>query len=921
MKLFRKSPVKPDASPSVPDSSDTASQLTPHPTDLTPEEEAQRWFRERFSTEMPDEMTRMLRRMARWEARKQKVGEKILDINEKKRIDDHIRLLRTRLNNIEQTIDGLQAQKEWLLKFNDLKGILEKNLRTYYETSKKYNAHLLEIKELERFEQFEPIRDRYQSMKTKQEILALVRQLSGDVSTRLTEAQALDKGLKKQADTENKKYREALSELQKTQQILAEGYQLQALVQHLDAERKEIAAIEEQQKNDLATLTHLTDETNRALNGKREEIAQQQQAAQELAPHQIMLENGEIIQIRLDYLQALTERKDAADQELERILHRQQEENEKLNKLFVSSQNIDAQIKTLRAELQVHMKSIVGQNSYALQQRAIDLKSRREVLLNAALLWRQITEGYIRTDEKSQELIRMNRHYDMLRAQIAEITPEVKGLEKLCEETNYAYILSKSRDVMELRKDLQEGVNCSVCGATHHPYHSDTLPEQSKLISNFKTQYDQASTQLKQKKARLAELTAEQQQEEGRIDVARKALETYKHILHENVAHWDTFSSLDNSLKDCSSSINFEARRIVLQQLTEKTAQDAETAGKELDTFNYHQANINSLNGKIAEKEREKDETVVRLNEVNGACQVMAYRVEQLQRYVGVMSKLFKDEFEKLDKIITVSNWYQLWTDTPETLRMYVRGQRETWLNLKKEMEKSRNEEIRLKTSAEHLTTSLTRLKKEIDQLNEKAGQMTEYRKQVSERMEKLFPDDTIEDIGKKWFTNIFTSEDQKENTSRQSFEAHAQAYKLEGYLERITHLSTELEKQIAAEHSEIDVWIRKYNAMHSPVQFPELERAFNSPTDWNVLRLETRKLTLDNLLAEERTNEARLTLAAHQASSSPQQQEGENRWASLNTEIARLKSERQNIMVEIASLQAQLDAHEEGLRQIGQQQ
>lgn len=921
MKLFRKTLDSPEEKSAASVSDGAGSAAAPRQTFLSPEDEAKRWFEGRFGVEMPDEITRMFRRIAQLEAKKQKVGEKVLDENEQKRIEDRIRLFKTKLGNIKQTIDGLQTQKDWLLKFNDLKGLLEKYRQAYFESSKRYNEHLHEIKELERFEQFEPMRGRYQSMMTKQEILALARQLGGDYNARLDSAQALDKDLKKQADSVNKKYREALSELLKIQQILAEGYQLQTLRRHLDAEKKEIAAIQEQQQNDLSSLSQLSDETNEALKAKRAELAQQFQTAQELAPHQIMLENGEIIQIRLDYLQALTERKEKVRQELERMLNSQQEENEKQNKLSLLTQNIDAQIKAFQAELQVHIKSIVGLNSYNLQQRAIDLKSKREALLNAALLWRQITEGYARTDAKSQELMRMSRHNDMLKAQIAELDPEVKGLQKHCEEINYAYILSKSRDVMQLRKDLQEGVNCSVCGATHHPYHSDTLLEQSKLISDFKAQYDQANAELKQKEAALAELKEEQTKEEGRIDIARKALEAYKQILHENVTHWDSFASLDSSFKDCSSSTNFEGRRIMLQQLVEKTGQDAEHAKNELDTFNYHQLNINNLNGKISEKEQEKDETTVRLNEINTACQVITYRVNQLQRALTEINKLFKDEFEKLDKIITLSNWYQTWSDTPETLRMYIRRQRKTWLNLKQEMEQTQCEEIRLKTSAEHLTSTLNHLKKQIESTNEKDRQVTEYIKQVTERMEKLFPNDPIEDVQKKLFDNVFLSEDQKEKTTRQSAEAHAQAYKLQAYTQRVADLSVELEKQIAEERSEIDIWIRKYNASHSPVQFPELERAFNSPTDWNALRQEIRKLTLDNLLAEARTDEARLTLAAHQASSNSQPQDNENRAAALNTEIARLKSEQQNIMVQIAALQSQLDAHEEGLRQIAQQQ
>ena len=124
-----------------------------------------------------------------------------------------------------------------------------------------------------------------------------------------------------------------------------------------------------------------------------------------------------------------------------------------------------------------------------------------------------------------------------------------------------------------------------------------------------------------------------------------------------------------------------------------------------------------------------------------------------------------------------------------------------------------------------------------------------------------------------------------------------------------------ELEAQIARERSALDVWIRKYNATHSPVQFSELEQTFNSPTDWNAIREEIRQLTLRNMLAEARADEARLALAAHQVNALSQGQDTEDRTAALNTEIARLESEQEHLLVQLAGCQARLDAHELGLQ------
>ena len=684
MKFFRKSAPEKIEQPDSPVptvSTDITSTITPN---LTPEETARQWFAEKFGTDMPEEVTWTFRQIAQAEAKRQKAGEQVLDPNELKRIQDSIRLYKTKLTNITQTLNGLQAQKEWLHKFKELNATLEKYRQAFFESNKNYSAHLKEIKELERFETFEAVQGNYQRIKAKENVLQFIRKGSAWHAEKLTEALSADKENQKRAETENKKYQEAWHNLQQMQKTLAEGYRLQAALRFHEADLKELSDYKGRIEQALSTVQKQGKETAEELKKNKEQATLQQQQLQNLESQQYMLERGEAIQTRLNFLQSRKKRKEQLQAVLERTLRKQHEQDEKLNKLFLSSQGIDAQINTLQSELQVHQKSIVGMNSYNLQQRAMDLKSKKEMLTNATRLWKQIAEGYNRVDEKSQEIMRMRHHNDALKAQIAKLEPETAGLQRQCEELKYAYTLSKSQDVMQLRKDLQEGVSCSVCGATHHPYHSDTLLEQSKLIGEIKIEFEQAATELKHKQSLLDELRREQAVEEGRIEMCHQALETYKQILQDHVAHWEDFVALDRSFKDCSASTNFEGRRIMLQQLMEKTGVDAEDAQKELDTFNYHQSNINALNEKIALKEQEKDEIAVRLNEVNTGCQVVAYRVEQLQQSLSRTNGQYSELFEEIDKMMAISNWYKVWTENPENLRIYIQQQMERWFSLKR---------------------------------------------------------------------------------------------------------------------------------------------------------------------------------------------------------------------------------------------
>ena len=112
------------------------------------------------------------------------------------------------------------------------------------------------------------------------------------------------------------------------------------------------------------------------------------------------------------------------------------------------------------------------------------------MLLSAQSLWNRISTGYSLIEEKARTLNALRLHIEHVQKNIHELDTEVSRLNRLSDEKRYTYMLSKSQSVIQLRSDLKEGVQCSVCGATHHPYHSDTMLEQSKLIGDFKTEYD-----------------------------------------------------------------------------------------------------------------------------------------------------------------------------------------------------------------------------------------------------------------------------------------------------------------------------------------------------------------------------------------------------------------------------------------------
>lgn len=914
MNFFRKSSHK-EAEPVIKE------EVAPKPfqmrDDLSPEENAQRWFAEQFGTEMPETVRQMFRKIAQTEAKRESAGKGILNANELKRLEEAIRLQNTKLANVNQTLSGLQAQKEWLNKFKELKTQLEKHKQAYFEKNKKYNERLQDMKDLERFEKFEEVQDNYQRIKSKEEVLHLVRDESSKHAQSTAHLENIHKQTQEEASQSNKKYKEGQSHLRLAQDMLAEGFRLQATIHRYEIELNEWAQYKDRIDHDVESVK--TEHYNACEDLKRnaEQLSALQQQMQGLESQQKMLEKGEVILTKLNFLQSRLMRKKNIQTTLEQTQKKQYEQNEILNQLFLNSQDIDAQINTLQDELKIHQKNILGQSSYNLQQRAINLKSRKEMLINATHLWKQITDGYAQVEQQGQDIMSMKHHCDALKDRITTLETETEGLQTQCEELKYAYTLSKSQDVMYLRKDLQEGVSCSVCGATHHPYHSDTLLEQSKLIGEMKRDYDQAETELKNKIHTLAELNKEYASETGKIEAAFQALEVYKRILQENIAHWSNFTALDLSFQDCSSSSNFEGRRIMLQQLMEKTTLEAEQAKEELDLYTFHQNSINHINEKLSQKKQEKNELITHINEVNTACQVLAYRIEQLQQSIVRADSNIQQFYEDLDSMIVISGWFKEWAENPETLNIYLRQQTGRWAELKKAFAEKNAEENRLKTLSDALGQRLEHLKRVQEIIGEKIEQTSELKANANQQLLKDFANGDVDRYNKEKLKQLDNLEALRDETSEKAQTAELNKVREEGYATCQSDILHTIEDRIAHERSDLDLWIKKYNALNSPVQFAELEHTFNLTTDWNELRQAVRTATVDNLVAETRAEEARLALAAHQVNALAQGNETIDRTAALNVEIAKMERERSNVLVELAKLQAILNEHELSKQQL----
>lgn len=888
------------------------------PQDLTAEQAAALWFEHKYGEPMPESMISLFKNLIRTEIKRKQADSCLLKTSETEKLKESLRLNDTKLKNIETALDKIRQQQEWYRKFLSLSHSLEKEKDELYRLNKQYASMQQNVKKLERFETFESRQGSFQKI---QLIGVLRNELKNYIQDKHQEKEKTEKQyrqIKEECEQHALKRKDCETALRKIDDLLTEVHMTNGKLQILEIDEGKESEICTKWEMSISSLKKEISELRQELENEYKQQESLNLTRQEIDVHLKMIEKGEGILVKLDQLGVLKNKKEKTQTELDQALRKQSEQNSQLNRHFTAIKDLESQISSLQNELAMHLKSNYGTDGEKLQYRTMELKRRMQMLQSAQVLWKHISQGYNWISEKVQEIYRLQTQADSTLNSIERLAAEVNVLKEKTEEKKYSFIVSKSQNVIQLRSDLKEGSSCSVCGATHHPYHSDTMLEQSKLISEMKTDLELLVSEYEKKNDLLQELHMKHASETSILNVEKKHLEMIRDMHQQNIQEWKKFETLDRSFLDCSASTNQEARRSMLQQLIERTGQDVEEAAKELEVYNFHQTSINAINEKISKKENEKNDAMTRFNELNTGCQVWAYRISHLQEEISELNGNFSELFDDLEKMVSIPGWYKIWQNNQEGLKIQIQTLLRQHRQLLVDTETNREKLLTLKVNIERLDERLKIIINAQEESSKRLEQVQNLKKECHNVLQKLIGHQEAKNVYDKACRDLEEAEKMEEQFLKVKEQVKQTLEQETGALEQLESYDRELEQNITQEKSELDLWMRKYNASHSPVQFAEMQQLFLSDTDWQETRKAIRDLQFNLSIAQEKVDLLQAELAAHQADSNrPGENMDKDVHAILIERKESLEQERRNIIGTIASCQAQLINQDDKLERI----
>lgn len=827
------------------------------------------------------------------------------------RFEEQQHLLTARRDHLAESTERRRYQLDWIATVTKAKTRTTEAEKAANDASRACMARHADELALKRYDDLLPLRPLWQEIKLRSADIDRIKGEEADNATRLeaahktlTETSAtLDRAQERTADAEK--------QLQLRTPDINRGHALEgeisvgtAQLTRLETQLREVEAMMLKRQNALKAKQ----EAHEATVAK---IAQGKLHRQALSVHQVMFEKFDLIKDKLSVLTIETRRNVESHKKLTELNRRKEELRQQGDKADAKQHQLESKLSTLRGELLIHQQTNRGHDSARLQEAAAQGRARLQALRHALSLWQHISDGYTVIADREAALRREQAALTRLQLDTQKLEIEVRSAEEAHARVGTAYTLSQSDNIVRLRKQLKEGTACPVCGATHHPYHTETERELGNLLATLNREYEEAAVRLDLKRNTLSRQREDIAATSARIEADGHALDERRQRLEADIAEWqEGCAALDPSFSDCTPTVNRDARRMMIQLLIDNTSQAAEKAEKELSTYNFHQGHINRLNEEIAALDTQMADNHTFLDKVRTEAHIAAAAIEDLQQTISLSDRAVSELYTDLDGMVTVSGWFTEWKNNADGLRLRLTNLHSDWKTTCKTLDDT---ERQAELQAEELKSAEANLaegEKGLVALRESRDAAREELSGRKEELRRIFGDTDPRKEAAALNEAITKARNAAQAAVAAQEKAQGTLRQLEGQRDNLLASRLNAQQQLRDRQQELDLRILKFNGTNPPTQMSELDALFADTRDWNALRRLIDSLAEARLVADNRLTQARETLLEIEADAKRPADDREETRADLTAQLAAEEKDMTEITATLGEVSARLMAH-----------
>lgn len=828
-------------------------------------------------------------------------------------------LLTARKLNVEENIGLLEKQLEWSRLFEAAKQLVKQREEEFSAATKACTQMRGEELKLDRYDTLLEMQPLFQEITMRREDIDRNKLEEARNTEELTAARKALEQTAAKVDMAAERTADAEKHMEVRAAAIDRGH---ALTGEINVATEQVKNTEKQMLEAQRMLENRQDifkAKQEMLDRVEKDINQKQLHKQSLSVHHLMFEKFDLIKDKISMLCNATRSNEDSHKKLEELQKRKAELKLQGEKAEKKQQDLQGRMNTLKSELEIHRHTNQGRDSSKLQKAATENRNRLAVLQRAQILWQHISEGYQQISEKLAAQKRCEADLVQKQLEAKRLEVEVKSFNEAYESISTAYTLSQSQNIVKLRKQLKEGTACPVCGATHHPYHTETERELGELLTNLNKKYLEVKEELERRSKALSDLREEIAADLARIDTMQRGRLEREERQAADVKEWESCAYLDNSFKDCSATVNHDARRMMISLLIDNASRGADEAEHELEVYNHHQAMINKLNEEIGKVNEVMEDNHTYLDKIHTETHIATVSAEDLQKTINLSDRACEELYNDLDNMITLSDWFTELKTNVDGLRQRLSNLHQDWNITCSTLEEAQRSADLLHEELKGAETNIEEAKRTVANYRTYRDLAREDLQNKHEEMRRLFGNSTPKEEADK-LQKAINDARQTEQMLRRDFELEKEkVHLLEGKRDNLLKNRLDNQAELQKKNEELDLSILRFNGSHSPVQFQELARIFNDPCDWKALRSQVNALRNNLMLAENHLQQAREQLQKLQADPKrPKQDDGKEN-IPLETALEQEKKQFEQLMTDLSITNSKLLSHENCVRRAGQ--
>ena len=788
------------------------------------------------------------------EEKYEKLLSEIKGISQNKLSDDALKKIKETLilENSKQARDKLALEQnekylEWLRQYETVKTQQSEILKIQQEAQSAYNILYNQKTQLDRYDSVQPFHSLYERIAEKKKTIESLRAEISELQEKQHECKEVLLQLEKEHTEADANLEACNIDYTKNIPSIRQGRHIEAEVNIYTTQLKQYNTLVKQLQEDIEDqrlqLKNKQEDQNKNLKKQQ----QLQYDLQALAIHRPMIEKIEEVKEYIEKIRDSYANTQECNQKLNELQKNKQQDKQQKEILETQQNELLSHIASLKGELNIHSQAIQGLSSINLQQRIIHFSDLQRDSQTAKDLWINIANNYEYQDHCSNDIRSLTADLKKIDTEIPRINLLLIEKQKRFEIAQKAALLSQHKNLLDIRKQLQEGSPCPVCGGTHHPYN---VQELGNLINNLSQDQEEAKTEYDEVQKQLDEILQQKRCKQLLLDENQKRLKKIRLHVTEQIAHWQRYVYLDPSFSDTSISVSRTNRTMLLTHMYDNATRELDNEKKLNAEYNQHQQAINEINKNIQSINNELTDVNKKVTELNVHSRVNDSITQELENKIKTNDNRVAAILSQLDPIITIPLWKEKYKTQYDSFIQEISEIVLNWRNIYSQIEKNKQETMRAQTDLSIIEAGLSYNQQRLSDIMSIVMSLTNKVKAGQASIKKLFNDLSVDEAD-DLFTKKLADAKEKEKIVYERYSAKNKEYEdIISQAAAIQRLQQDVEKELHDISTELDVCISRFNLENPPLQYFELEKLFSDTRDWNKLRqdLKQKKTALDQV-------------------------------------------------------------------------